>query len=167
MKLLKQPSIPPEQSQWNPLFPDVLSVFLCQLCLLLSKQNLYFLLQFSYYDYEFEFSFICVGRVYIYYKCLSVHWFLFTFCLTWLLFVDFFSFCCSEDYVITSLAEICETVNGTKTHTHIHTRQVGLNLEKLLRPPESDNTDYNLSLYVYISRDILKMFVVSFLFVLE
>lgn len=107
----------------------------CRPCLFVVNKTetctfiLFFLLL---YDVCFTF----VDHMYIYYKYHSVHWCLFTFCLTWQLCLCItlsFFFCCSCDYVIT---ELCENVNTKKA----------LNgSAKLSRPAKTDDADFNAS----------------------
>lgn len=161
MKPLKQPWKLLEQSRWKPLFPVVLFSFQPYLLLLTKNKTCTFCCSFLLLLWIWLLFYFC--RVYIYYE--SVHWFLFTFCLT--LTPLCICFCYNSDYVITFFfSEICENVNGTKKKKK-DTRQVGQNLKKLSRPAGTDDTDFNICLYVYISHDILKMFVVTFLFAFQ
>lgn len=67
-------------------------------------------------------------------------------CVWFFLFVCLF--CSSSDYVITFFVAVCENVDSTKKNS----RQVGENLEKLLRPAETDNTDFNISLLFTLAK---------------
>ena len=118
--------------------------------------------------------YFCWWCVYLLHEYQSVHWFLFTFCLTWHLYLciillEVCFFCYSSVYVITIFAEICENVDSTKGKKKKGkkkpTRQVSQNLKKLSRPAETDNTDFNISLLFTLAKtfeDVCCQFLFSF-----